>query len=427
MLYTIFGSLIRLGTRQFFRELLVTGARPEIKGPLIVAANHPNQAVDPFLIGTVFPRPLYFLAKSTLFKNPLLGWFFRSLHMIPVYRKQDNSDTAKNDEMFSAAADALIKHYAIAIFPEGTSREERQLLPLKTGAARLAFYAISKSDAALDLSIQPVGITYLTPRIFQSSVTITIGDPIVVNKYMPLHAENPQQAVHALTDEIELALKKLTVTVHDLHHQELIENITFLFGEDGNIKERMQQIADYVEKLAPLYPGKKEDLESKLFFYRQMRQLFPARTSQQQVIPSFLTYPLALAGAFLNLLPYKLTNLVAVKFVKDPHNLASIKIGCGLLLYVIWYAFIALLIAVFFGTSFGTSIILFILLCIFAMFTNSSLEHAWGSLIAALWIGPSPIRFLESFQSSLREELLMIIGTGDAATLSAETKQDTVQ
>lgn len=405
MLYQIFGNLIKLGTRQFFKEIHLTGAPTVENGPVIIAANHPNQAVDPFLMGTIYNRPLYFLAKSTLFKNPVLNAFFRSLHMIPVYRKQDSSDTALNEGMFKAASDALTNGHGIVIFPEGTSTEERRLLPLKTGAARLALQTVTDPRAA-HLVIQPVGITYLAPRTFQSSVSITIGTPIPVSTYTELYRTNPQTAVKQLTEEIEEALRPLTVEIKQLEHQTLIEQITILFEEKGNMTERMQMIARQVEEIAPHFPELKDDIERKLTFYCQMRLLFPSSAyAKEKSLKFYLLAPLVLIGGVVNFPPYKMIAWYMRRYDGDPHNLASLKIGIGLLTYIGWYICISLCITIASHSlvnGLGTLVILILL----GLATNRFIEQIWSLFTAVFWVGPSPLRFLETYGGALRQELL---------------------
>src|ERR1700712_1942172 len=47
-------------------------------GPMIIAANH-RSFLDPFVIGTILRRPVYFVAKEELFRKPLTAWFLNSL------------------------------------------------------------------------------------------------------------------------------------------------------------------------------------------------------------------------------------------------------------------------------------------------------------------------------------------------------------
>jgi len=68
-------ALVALAMRAFFRRTVVRGAEnvPE-RGPLILAANHPNSIVDAFAIGLATPRKVHFLARSIAGSTPPNGW-----------------------------------------------------------------------------------------------------------------------------------------------------------------------------------------------------------------------------------------------------------------------------------------------------------------------------------------------------------------
>lgn len=106
-------------------------------GGYIVTANHVTN-LDPlttahflYVRGTA-PK---IMAKSSLWKVPVLGWFLRGTKMIPVYR-----GTANAADALSAAGTALDENACVLIFPEGTLTKEPDLWPMaaKSGAARLA-------------------------------------------------------------------------------------------------------------------------------------------------------------------------------------------------------------------------------------------------------------------------------------------------
>ena len=54
-------------------------------GPVIFAANH-RSFVDPFVIGTLTRRPVYYLAKKELFLHPVAGWLMSRLGGFPIDR-----------------------------------------------------------------------------------------------------------------------------------------------------------------------------------------------------------------------------------------------------------------------------------------------------------------------------------------------------
>ncbi|MDE2572525.1 MAG: 1-acyl-sn-glycerol-3-phosphate acyltransferase, partial [bacterium] len=67
-------------------RLRVGGAeRVPLRGPLILASNHTSY-LDPPVLGCAAPRTVSYMAKSELFRIPLLGSIIGGLHAFPVER-----------------------------------------------------------------------------------------------------------------------------------------------------------------------------------------------------------------------------------------------------------------------------------------------------------------------------------------------------
>src|SRR5437899_2343842 len=58
-------------------------------GPLLIVANHLSW-FDPLLLGSIFPRRLWFLTKRELFNWPIVGWISQVTGQIPVRRGKGN-------------------------------------------------------------------------------------------------------------------------------------------------------------------------------------------------------------------------------------------------------------------------------------------------------------------------------------------------
>lgn len=116
-----------------YNGLRVTGRENIPDVPVIVASNHASN-VDPPLIGGVFPRRLRYLAKDSLFKNPLLGFFIRELGAIPVAR----ADSARAGVVLKMLLECLSRGESVLIFPEGSRSQDGKLKPLEGGAAYLS-------------------------------------------------------------------------------------------------------------------------------------------------------------------------------------------------------------------------------------------------------------------------------------------------
>jgi 1-acyl-sn-glycerol-3-phosphate acyltransferase len=101
------------------------------EGACIIASNH-NSNFDVFPMQLALPRPLFFMGKAELFKNPIPSWFFRQLGGFPVQRGTSDQWALNHARI------VLDKGLLLAMFPEGTRAMGRGLSVAKTGSARLA-------------------------------------------------------------------------------------------------------------------------------------------------------------------------------------------------------------------------------------------------------------------------------------------------
>jgi 1-acyl-sn-glycerol-3-phosphate acyltransferase len=147
------------------------GRTPLPTGPLLIVSNHDSLA-DPFFLGTALDRPLRFLAKEELWASRLVGRLLDSLGGIRVRRGRGDL------EALAAAAEALRKGNAVAIFPQGTvlGSEGR---PWHRGAARLALVTgapvVPVRIVGAERALRPGS---RLPR--RARVRVLVGEPIRV-------------------------------------------------------------------------------------------------------------------------------------------------------------------------------------------------------------------------------------------------------
>jgi 1-acyl-sn-glycerol-3-phosphate acyltransferase len=101
------------------------------RGGVILASNH-RSFLDPFALGTCLPRPIYFMAKQEIFRNPFVGWLLNCLGAFPVKRGESDAESTKTALML------LERGEAVVIFPEGTRRRRGSLGTPHRGVGRLA-------------------------------------------------------------------------------------------------------------------------------------------------------------------------------------------------------------------------------------------------------------------------------------------------
>jgi 1-acyl-sn-glycerol-3-phosphate acyltransferase len=96
------------------------------EGGCILAMNHESY-LDPPLAGISAPREIFYLARKTLMKWPVLGPIFPKLNVIPV--DQERADMS--------ALKTVIKQvragHCTVIFPEGSRTLDGQLQPAQAG------------------------------------------------------------------------------------------------------------------------------------------------------------------------------------------------------------------------------------------------------------------------------------------------------
>jgi 1-acyl-sn-glycerol-3-phosphate acyltransferase len=106
-----------------------------LDGPVLLIANHDSQW-DPLVIGLAANkrRQVRALAKSSLWKNPIVAKVLDGMGQIPIERGRGDTQALTN------AIDRLEGGACIGIFPEGTVSKGKELRAL-SGAGRLALLA----------------------------------------------------------------------------------------------------------------------------------------------------------------------------------------------------------------------------------------------------------------------------------------------
>jgi len=122
--------ILKAGILVYFR-LRRLGTEHVPEGGVILASNH-RSFLDPFVIGCCLGRPIYFVAKQELFKNPALGWILNCLGAFPINRG------ASDEESMDTALALLERGQAVVIFPEGTRIRTGSLGSPKRGVGRIA-------------------------------------------------------------------------------------------------------------------------------------------------------------------------------------------------------------------------------------------------------------------------------------------------
>jgi len=384
MIYQIFKLLFYPTLKAYFRSLYINNAYviPD-KGPVIFAVNHTSAFMDPILIAVFTKRTLHFLARGEAFNSILSRAFYKKLNMLPVYRPETTPDEVhKNKFAFQACHVHLKNQKTIIIFPEGFSQTGRRLRPIKPGLARIAFGAEAENDFKLNVKIIPIGINYSDQHRFRSDVIINYGTPIEVGAYRELYEQNEKNAIRNLTEEVRLSLAEQLVLIDDEKHDMMIHQIEKLyFSEEEHIdnlrrkaKKRFElskEIAETIDYFAQENSEEFKLFEGRLNNYMKILErlklddhhMFRSNVSMGLLRSFFyfvLGFPVFVFGYLLNIIPFKLADLVSKKIPVREDFIGSLKITSGAFIFLIFYILEAFVVKQF-TNSYWTIIFLCLL------------------------------------------------------------------
>lgn len=352
-LLPLFPRVAAFATRTFYRTTISGGDIPR-DGPLLLAGNHPNSLLDPLFLAAVARRPVRFLAKAPLFSNPWTSWAVTAVGAIPVYRPRDNPALVQqNENMFRAAHDALLSGAAIGIFPEGMSHDAPSIVPLRTGAARIALGTRSRLGRAFP--IIPVGLVLRNKEEFRSGAHVLVGNPVQWDDIAG--TEDTPEAVKELTTRIDRSLRAVTLNLEQWEDSALVAAAEAVFvAELGAAPGSGTQVDRWREAARILSAARRDGDSEAVDLAREIRQharaldLFglepadlhagtglrvAARWSLSRMILP-LQAALAWAGAVLFWIPYRLTAVVVNLTSPDGASRASVKLVAGGALFILW-------------------------------------------------------------------------------------------
>ncbi len=218
MLYNILKIPAKFALYFYCRKIQINNPEAlKIKGPLILASNHPNSFLDAIILATHFNQPIYSLARGDAFANHFFSVLLRSLNILPVYRQSEGIENlGHNYTTFNECLSIFKKSGAVLIFSEGRCINEWHLRPLKKGTARLAINAW-RND--IPLTVLPVGINYSAFRLFGKNVIINFGK-MITSADVDLKL-NEGRAVIDFNLKLNDQLKKLVLEIDENDRQKL--------------------------------------------------------------------------------------------------------------------------------------------------------------------------------------------------------------
>jgi 1-acyl-sn-glycerol-3-phosphate acyltransferase len=249
LLYKILKIWISISAKIFCRRIIIN--KPEllkIKGPVLLAANHPNSFLDAVLLDILFDQPIWSLARGDVFKTPFYSGILTRLKILPVYRTSEGVENlSANYETFNACKSIFRNNGLVLMFCEGKCVNEWHLRPLKKGTARLA---VSSWKDEIELHILPVGINYSSFRRFGKNIWLNFGS-LIKKEDVDMNLSDGLQFL-SFNDRLQNELQKL---VFEMNKEDKSAREKRLTVKNGIIKKSLLAIpamAGFVLHL-PLY------------------------------------------------------------------------------------------------------------------------------------------------------------------------------
>ncbi|HEY6606498.1 MAG TPA: lysophospholipid acyltransferase family protein [Gaiellaceae bacterium] len=181
-----FGGLVRL-----FAPLRVYGIeRVPRHGAVVLCFNHFSW-LDPWALGAVTPRTIYYVAKQEAHANPFIGPFIRIFGTLSVRRGESDREAIRLMREVVRRGDAL------GMFPEGT-RQDREPGPVRSGAAMIAVQEGVPIVCGVIHGTQDWRFGNFHP------VSLAFGEPLDVS-----HHPRNSRGYRAASEDIQREIRKL--------------------------------------------------------------------------------------------------------------------------------------------------------------------------------------------------------------------------
>lgn len=130
-LYTLSRDILWLFLKLYNRLEVRGAAHIPATGGVLLVANHVSFLDPPALGCAARHRVVRYMARDTLFENPLFGRLLRNVAAVPISRDRGDIGALKKAIAVLKAGDCL------GLFPEGTRSSDGRLHPAKSGVGFL--------------------------------------------------------------------------------------------------------------------------------------------------------------------------------------------------------------------------------------------------------------------------------------------------
>ncbi|MEY3246054.1 MAG: hypothetical protein RL253_1221, partial [Bacteroidota bacterium] len=216
MLYRFAWVMMSITFKIFFRRIDLVGLDKLKSGkPAIIIANHPASFLDAMVLAVFLRRSIHFYVRGDIFAHPIAYRILTMLHMIPIFSREHGvRNMEKNKRTFDRGRKLLEEGKLLLIFPEGFSRQSKQLEPFKKGAARVALQTAFEGGKVIELQIQTVAINY-TYHHLGSNLLIRLGESLTLESFEQQYHEFPAMAMAKLNKAMSSVFQQNVIHLQD--------------------------------------------------------------------------------------------------------------------------------------------------------------------------------------------------------------------
>lgn len=367
MLYRFAWVMMWITFKIFFRRIDLVGLDKLKTGkPAIIIANHPASFLDAMVLAVFLRRSIHFYVRGDIFAHPLAYKVLTMLHMIPIFSREHGiQNLEKNKRTFDRGRKLLEQGKLLLIFPEGFSRQSKQLEPFKKGAARVALQTAFEGGKMNELQIQTVALNYSYHNL-GANLLIRLGDAVTLEKFEQQYYEFPAMAITQLNKEMSVAFQHNVIHVEDGKRTDLVEVLLRMFYHEKNMyaKNLFTDFRNICASVNRLSEEEFVELQVKILQYEQL--LGDYKITDQAVVDLkhpriagkqwylFCIAPFALLGKLVWGLPAKFSIWIADQTVTRIDFYTSVLSGILGFMGFLWWGLFSITAYVF-----GNSIILF--------------------------------------------------------------------
>ena len=353
MLYRFAWVMMWVTFKIFFRRIDIVGLEKLKSGkPAIIIANHPASFLDAMVLAVFLKRSIHFYVRGDIFAHPLAYRILTMLHMIPIFSREHGlRNLEKNKRTFDRGRKLLEQGKLLLIFPEGFSRQSKQLEPFKKGAARVALQTAFEGGKVDEMQIQTIAINY-TYHHLGSNLLIRLGDSLTLESFEQQYKEFPAMAIANLNKAMSSIFQQNVIHVQDGKRTNLAESLIKMHYHDNAIQcnQLFDDFTAICKKVDQLSQEDFEILEKAHADYQKtlsdhdVTDKSLVQSINQPALNSFwLVYslaPFALLGKLIWWIPGRISIWIANKTVTRIDFYTSVLSGIMGVLGILWWVFL---------------------------------------------------------------------------------------